>query len=195
MEENPDYGILIVGYSLGGGVASLITEELLYRQRQNEDVPNETEPISANGPLGPVDFVVFGTFFMMREIEIACSKVAHVDLDHDALEVTMRLPVSKNDPTAVGTQRTWGCLCTHKSKVCPYHAVGRQLDRVNKVAREYQMDIKEKIMFEVPSERSYFFNYAILRIAKLDRKYISVVHTVIGNFLNRSKSRLQRHNI
>ena len=40
--ENPDYGILIVGYSLGGGVASLITEELLYRQRQNEDVPNET---------------------------------------------------------------------------------------------------------------------------------------------------------
>ena len=42
MVENPDYGILIVGYSLGGGVASLITEELLYRQRQNEDVPNET---------------------------------------------------------------------------------------------------------------------------------------------------------
>ena len=42
MVENPDYGILIVGYSLGGGVASLITEELLYHQRKNEDVPNET---------------------------------------------------------------------------------------------------------------------------------------------------------
>ena len=42
MVENPDYGILIVGYSLGGGVASLITEELLYQQRKNDNVPNET---------------------------------------------------------------------------------------------------------------------------------------------------------
>ena len=39
--EHPGYGLLIVGYSLGGGVASLITEELMYHQRKNEDMPNE----------------------------------------------------------------------------------------------------------------------------------------------------------
>ena len=34
LNAHPGYELLIVGYSLGGGVASLIAEELLFKQRK-----------------------------------------------------------------------------------------------------------------------------------------------------------------
>jgi len=47
------------------------------------------------------------------------------------------MPVAKNDMLALGTYRTWGCLCGTAIKVgCPFHATLRQLDRVRAIARE-----------------------------------------------------------
>lgn len=50
-------------------------------------------------------------------------RVKHVTLDLINLTVTIFLPVSKTDVTAIGKQRTWGCLCRPSIKVpCPFHA-------------------------------------------------------------------------
>ena len=57
----------------------------------------------------PADFTVAGTFFLMREIELAASRVGHVNLAADRLSVTWLLPKSKTDHRAVGISRMWDC--------------------------------------------------------------------------------------
>ncbi len=41
--------------------------------------------------------------------------------DHADMELTWNLPGSKTDPMALGTSRTWGCLCDLPEFACPYH--------------------------------------------------------------------------
>ena len=92
-------------------------------------------PTGEGGPIGPVDFIVVGAFFMTREIEISCAGRCHVFEDEDNLEVTWSLPVSKCDPRAIGTTRTWGCVCSgDMSQACPYHSMRSQLARVDCLA-------------------------------------------------------------
>lgn len=82
------------------------------------------------GPIGVVDFALVGTFFLARELELACAKVGHFYIDEPAHEATWNLPVSKNDVEALGTHRTWGCICGTSTEVgCPCHAAHRQLAR------------------------------------------------------------------
>ena len=87
------------------------------------------------GPIGPVDFLILGCFFLTREIELSCTGTCQLQFNHDNLEVSWHLPVSKNDPRAMGTWRTWGCVCIDPYDICrPYHAALRQCERVRSLA-------------------------------------------------------------
>ena len=90
--------------------------------------------IVAGGPFGASDFAVAGTFFLLRELEIACAGYGHVTFNTECMEVTWRLPASKNDPRAVGTSRAWGCVCSSRGNPCPYHSLLRQQGRVQELA-------------------------------------------------------------
>ena len=63
--------------------------------------------LPASAPVGWANLLVVGTFFVMREIEIAFAKVAHITINHEARKVTLLLPVSKKDPRALGCERSW----------------------------------------------------------------------------------------
>ncbi|CAK0883204.1 unnamed protein product, partial [Prorocentrum cordatum] len=84
------------------------------------------------GPLAPVgwvNFLIVASIFVMREIEAAFAKVGHVTLNRAERKVSLRLPVSKRDPRAVGCTRTWGCTCASplSRELCPYCAADEQL--------------------------------------------------------------------
>ena len=80
-----------------------------------------------DGPVGPHQLVVLGTFFMLREVEAPLLLVANVKLDAFNQTVTFKLPSSKTDPGAASVQRSWGCLCnTHQEVGCPYHQASRR---------------------------------------------------------------------
>lgn len=92
-----------------------------------EDVvalPLGPEPIAFNGPVNPGGAVFIGSAFLMREIELAYARLAHLHINEAKKRVTLELPVSKTDPTAVGCSRMWGCTCqcTAIAGDCVYHA-------------------------------------------------------------------------
>ena len=101
------------------------------------------EPIVAGGPVAPTDFVVAGTFFLLREIELAAAKVEHVKLSEDGLSVDWLLPTSKTDPRAVGVTRSWDCCCYVESfrPACPVCALKRQLDRASCAASRFSVAV------------------------------------------------------
>ena len=103
----------------------------------------DDNPITAGGPVGPVEFVVAGSFFLMREIELAAADCGNVHLDDKARTVTWRLPMSKTDPRALGTERSWGCLCSEgKDLPCPYHSLRQQLQLVEGIAQVPMQDLR-----------------------------------------------------
>jgi len=80
-------------------------------------------------PLGFINFVVIGCFFIMREIEISLMLARSVRLDKERKLVHIFLPASKTDPAALTTTRSWGCVCNDdKSLPCPYHAMVDQFE-------------------------------------------------------------------
>ena len=90
-----------------------------------------------NGPVGVTDLFVLATFFMARELEVACARCSNFHVDILAGEVTWNMPVAKNDVMALGTHRTWGCLCGSSAGVgCPFHSALRQFERVRPIALE-----------------------------------------------------------
>ena len=94
-------------------------------------------PTVDGGPVGMTDLLIIGTYFMARELEIACARCGHFSVDVLAAEVTWNMPVTKNDTQALGTHRTWGCLCNVLLNLgCPFHAALRQLERVRAIASE-----------------------------------------------------------
>ena len=90
-------------------------------------------PPVAGAPVGWSGLVVVATFFVMREIEVAFARAAHVTLCSQTSKATLALPVSKKDPQAVGCARSWDCICKSASSHqgprpdCPYHALMGQL--------------------------------------------------------------------
>ena len=58
-------------------------------------------------PMGWANLIVIGTYFVMREVELAFAKVAHVKIDREEKKLTLLLPVSKKDPRATGCERSW----------------------------------------------------------------------------------------
>ena len=89
------------------------------------------EPWCAGGPIGPASALVAGAWFLTRELELSTARAALIEFDTDeALRpiVRWRLPVSKNDPSALGVARSHGCSCTEgKRGCCPWHALDLQM--------------------------------------------------------------------
>ncbi len=118
-------------YSVSRGVG-------LARQSQPFDLLQAVDAVNAgrvdlaaDAPIGWCNFLIVGTFFIMREIEIAFAVVGHVRIDLAQQKVTLLLPVSKKDPKAVGCERSWACLCRADASAprgdCPFHAISGQL--------------------------------------------------------------------
>jgi hypothetical protein len=59
--------------------------------------------------------------FLLREVEAANALVSSWSFCHDRLELTWLLPAGKSDHLALGTRRTWGCLCDVVGLCCPFH--------------------------------------------------------------------------
>ena len=85
-------------------------------------------PLVTGGPVAPGDFVVAGTFFMLREVEITSARYEHVTVSADGSSANWLLPTSKTDHKAVGVCRSWDCTCAVPGleAACPVHALMRQ---------------------------------------------------------------------
>ena len=89
------------------------------------------EPWCAGGPIGPASALVAGAWFLTRELELSTARAALIEFDSDELSrpiVRWRLPVSKNDPSAIGVARSHGCSCVDGRRgCCPWHALDAQV--------------------------------------------------------------------
>ena len=73
-------------------------------------------------PVYEADFVILGSLWVMREIELAWATRKDISIDHSAAKIAWRVPVSKTDPVAKACVRSWGCLCSEfPATLCPYH--------------------------------------------------------------------------
>ena len=97
-----------------------------------EELPDGDEPWAKGGPVGTADALTTGSWWLMRELEIASLNVADVVNNVQLLRVELRLSCSKNDSKAIGKGRTHGCSCRDEApvKYCPYHTVMRQKERL-----------------------------------------------------------------
>ena len=106
------------------------------------------EPLTTSGPISPTQFVTLGIFFLAREIEITCAAAIDVQINMDRSEVTWHLPVSKTDQRALGTSRTWGCVCAgDRALSCPFHAACEHFDVLTALAVDLKVDIKTLPLF------------------------------------------------
>jgi hypothetical protein len=79
------------------------------------------EPLVDGGCIGPWSMAMLATMFLLREIEASNAEMRNWTFDVPAMELHWHLPSSKSDTMALGTSRTWGCLCAIPSLACPYH--------------------------------------------------------------------------
>ena len=71
---------------------------------------------------------VGGSFFMLRELEISLATISHISVSWPRKVVTWLLPVSKNDPKALGCHREWGCVCENQENTaCPFCSITGQM--------------------------------------------------------------------
>ena len=94
------------------------------------------EPLVEGGPIWPVRALLLGSIFLLREVELAAATTGHIRLDMEACEVTWKLASSKADPAAMGTLRTWGCLCGSPALPCPFHLAVLAVNAANHRAAE-----------------------------------------------------------
>ena len=93
------------------------------------------DAVVQGGPVNPGGAVFLGAAFLLREIELAYARLAHLHLNTAKLRVSLDLPVSKTDPSAVGCTRVWGCTCQAPMVTgdCVYHAAAAHLAIVHAV--------------------------------------------------------------
>ena len=90
-----------------------------------------TDPLVPDGPIAAVDMCIAGTMLLLREVELSAALLSHVSFPTEA-SVCWVLPASKTDCKAVGTVRTWDCICCSPTfaPLCPVHALRRQCSRL-----------------------------------------------------------------
>ncbi len=84
-------------------------------------LPMTTAPLVIGGPHAPFHFTLLASIFLLREVEAANGVTSSWTFCHNTKEITWLLPSSKSDHLALGTRRTWGCLCDVPDLCCPYH--------------------------------------------------------------------------
>ena len=131
-----------------------------------------TDPLVPHGPIAPVDFIVAGSFFLLREVELAAAQYSHITMAPDFSSVTWLLPTSKTDPRAVGISRSWDCTCSIAdfSGACPVHSLARQLDRASAAASRLSLPLSSLPLFHTvggtePSKQAVVST--IFRLAEL----------------------------
>ena len=93
------------------------------------ELPGEVAPWSPLGPLSPRTFLVNGSWFLTREIELSTARAVHVECTETS--VKWLLPSDKTDSLAVGKERTLGCSCgSAPPAVCPAHCFMEHLHRL-----------------------------------------------------------------
>jgi hypothetical protein len=80
-----------------------------------------SDPLTASGCWNPWHMTMLSCMFLLREIELAHAMISAWTFNHVRKELTWNLPSTKSDPSALGTARTWGCLCDVAGLPCPYH--------------------------------------------------------------------------
>jgi hypothetical protein len=93
-------------------------------------------PLVPGGPRFPLQAVLLGSMFLLREVELAGVTVDNVLLCERLKEVTLKLTSSKSDSMALGTTRTWGCICGVPTLPCPFHLCQFLCARAQTDARE-----------------------------------------------------------
>ena len=106
------------------------------------------EPLAPSGPCNPEHFIVAGCYFLCREIEIAEARVSHLTFSSSAHSVTWMLPASKTDVRALGTTRSWGCVCGGDPTIaCPYHALMHQHAFAMQQAKDLGNEVADSPLF------------------------------------------------
>ena len=87
-------------------------------------------PFDPERPDHTSDVMLICAWWMLREIESSAAQVGHVTMSMDAVEVTLMLPVQKNDTRGQLCCRTLRCACrAARQALCPFHAMKRHLQR------------------------------------------------------------------
>ena len=95
----------------------------------NIPVEHEIKPFSMESASHGRDLMVIACWYMMRELEVASCKWAHIYIEGSS--VNLLLPVQKNDTAGSLTIRSLRCACRVRlHPLCPVHAVRRHLNRV-----------------------------------------------------------------
>ena len=79
-----------------------------------------------DGPINPRAAVLCGAWWLCREMELSTARARMVEIrPGDGLpSATWHLPVSKNDPQALGLARTLQCSCSRLGRAgCPVHCM------------------------------------------------------------------------
>ncbi len=94
------------------------------------------KPWFPSGPFGTRNFLIAGSWFLLRETEAAAAAISDIEVSSDGRSVRWHLPVSKTDQAARGVARTHLCSCPPNSFWCgcPVHAI---LDQVMALRRQF----------------------------------------------------------
>ena len=95
------------------------------------ETPGAPEPWTPGGPLSPRSFLVLGSWFLTRELELSSARAVHVKCSASA--VTWLLPADKTDSEALGKERTLGCSCNAApASLCPVHCFAEHLEMLRR---------------------------------------------------------------
>ena len=93
------------------------------------NISNEVVPFDIHQLEHARDMAVLATWFMLREIEMAAARAAHLRVD--AHETFILIPTYKTDTFGKLTERSLKCTCRIQSHpMCPFHAAVRHLSRL-----------------------------------------------------------------
>ena len=82
-------------------------------------LPDGREPWVAGGPINPRVALLVGSWWLLRETEVAAAELVDVSLDFGRSTATLKLPCSKTDQRAIGVIRVHGCACSSQEPECP----------------------------------------------------------------------------
>ena len=91
---------------------------------------SDADPFDFRRPSHLADVVIIGSWFMLREIELAGAYRQHLTIE--AGEIRLLIPVHKTASAGTLTSRSLRCPCrTVEHRLCPWHAAERHLIRLN----------------------------------------------------------------
>ena len=94
---------------------------------------------AAGGPWRPRAAITLGAWWMLREIEFSNAELRSVAFNTKQRSVTLALPASKADPSALGTAVTHGCCCLSSPGSKTDQAANRERARARALCPYHQM--------------------------------------------------------